>query len=131
MERELTFQAYYASNLLYIATLWATKISTLFLILRLAVQKIHTRTTSIVLAATGVLSLVSLLLAALDCNLNEPWIFVGGQCSAQGSHWRAIAAFDIVSELAPFGVLCYILYHVQILRKKKAAIVAGFAFRLL
>ncbi|KAK4940170.1 hypothetical protein LTR10_019705 [Elasticomyces elasticus] len=124
-------KTYYAANLLYIATLWATKISTLFLILRLAVQRIHTRTTSVVLAVTGILGLVSFLLAALDCNLNAPWIFIGVQCSAEGAHWRAIATFDIITELLPFATLCFIINSVQIPAKKKLAIVAGFAFRLL
>ncbi|KAI1618475.1 hypothetical protein EDD37DRAFT_622808 [Exophiala viscosa] len=124
-------KTYYAANLLYIATLWATKISTLFLILRLAVQRIHTRTTTAVLGVTGILGLVSFLLAALDCNLNAPWIFINGQCSREGAHWRAIAAFDIITELLPFGTLCFIINSVQIPRSKKLAIVAGFAFRLL
>ena len=103
----------------------------ILLLLRLTAQASHALVIRIILGVTAALGLVSFLLAALVCDLKSPWIFIGEQCSGIGARWDAIAAFDIVTELAVIAGLFFVMYDVQLRRRKKLAVILGFAFRLL
>lgn len=87
--------------------------------------------TKIMLAVTSVLGLVSFLIIALQCSLSAPWNFIGKHCTGQAARWETVAVFDIVTELAIFFTLCFIMWDVQLRLSKKATVVVGFAVRLL
>ena len=72
-----------------------------------------------------------MFLIALNCNLSSPWLFIEQKCTGQSARWQAVAAFDIVTELIPFGLLIFIIHDVQMSWEKKLTVSTGFAFRLL
>lgn len=74
-------QASYASDILYILTLWLTKCSVGFLFLRLSPDKNHNMMSNMILLASTVLMAISVFLVALRCDLAHPWIFINGQCT--------------------------------------------------
>ena len=74
-------QGSYASDILFIITLWLTKCSAAFLFLRLTPNYYHVLASRAILAATTVWAVASILMVALRCNLVEPWIFINVQCT--------------------------------------------------
>lgn len=81
--------------------------------------------------ATVVLGLTSLLITALECDLSAPWTFIGEQCSGLRQRRKAVATFDIVTEVSMFATLVLIIIDVQLRLNKKLAVMVGFVFRLL
>ena len=73
-------QALYASDILYIITLWLTKCSIAFLFLRLSPDKSHKLVSNATLLVSTVLTVISILIVALRCDLANPWIFIDVQC---------------------------------------------------
>jgi hypothetical protein len=127
----ITIQAYYASDLLYIVTIWTAKCSVVLLLSRLTAQTKQARIARIVLGVTLLLGLVSFLIIALQCDLHSPWIFINQKCTGKGARWKTVAAFDISTELIMFATLFFIVSDLQLRWDKKATIILGFAFRLL
>jgi len=76
----LTEQISYASDILYVVTLWLTKCSVAFLFLRLSPINRHTLASKVVLLVATVFTFVSIFLVALRCDLAHPWIFINEQC---------------------------------------------------
>lgn len=85
----------------------------------------------IILGVTFALGLASFLMIALQCSLSSPWIFIEKHCAGKEERWKAVAAFDIFTELIVFSGLVYIICDVQLRWNKKFTIISGFTFRLL
>ncbi|KAK5049004.1 hypothetical protein LTR84_005426 [Exophiala bonariae] len=124
-------KAYYISDLFYVITIWIAKCSVILLLLRLTAKTEQALVANIILFATIVLGVVSLLITALSCDLSSPWIFIGKQCSGLAQRRKAVAAFDIFTELSLFATLVLIVSSVQLRLSKKLAVILGFTFRLL
>lgn len=66
----------FVSDIFYIITMWLTKCSIAFLFLRLSPDKRHNLASYIVLGASTIFMVVSVMVVTLRCNLAHPWIFV-------------------------------------------------------
>lgn len=75
------FQAAYSSEILYIITLWLTKCSVAFLLLRLSPQKEHNLASYAILGASTLFMVISVFIVAFRCDVAEPWIFINTQCT--------------------------------------------------
>lgn len=73
-------QAAFASDILYIFTLWLTKCSVALLFIRLTPEQKHIFASYVVLGGSTLLMIVSEILVALRCDISHPWIFVDNGC---------------------------------------------------
>ena len=74
--------ALYASDFLFIVTLWLAKCSMAFLFLRLSPNvRYHTLASKAALLLTLTLMFISVFVTTLRCDLSQPWVFFGAHCS--------------------------------------------------
>ena len=96
----------------------------------------------IVWGVGGVLAL------ALRCDLAEPWITIGANCTnlvsfsilstrwireptnIQLLRWQLISAFDVITEFIMLTLIIGLVFNLQMTFEKKFIVVLGFAFRL-
>jgi hypothetical protein len=137
----------YTSNLFYVITLGLAKCSVGLFLLRLSPDKRHNLASTVILVATVVLAVASLLTVALQCDLSRPWIFINAQCSnlvryrlnfvilfilnlSKLVRWQVVAAFDIITELALVANSIYLVHELQLPFEKKSIVVFAFVLRL-
>ena len=121
----------YATDILYIITLWLTRFSSVLFFQRLS-QKTRHEWASAVLFIGGAICAVSCLLAvALRCNLSHPWIFANQHCTGLFERWLAVTIIDIVYEIALFSVPLYIILGLQMSKRTKLKVLPAFGSRLL
>ncbi|KAL6702670.1 hypothetical protein ACN47E_001255 [Coniothyrium glycines] len=122
-------KAGFASQLLYILVLLASKLSVLFLYLRLSpggAHRLATWSTTIVSLAWALLAIV---LIAVPCNpiqaLDHP-----DTCTNRWPKWQAIGALDIVTELAIVAIATQLVWTLQMRLKTKLLVILAFSARL-
>lgn len=111
-------------------TLYASKCSVIFLFKRISADRLHSLAAWAVLSVCSVLGVVSIFLVALRCNLSQPWVQYGAQCSSLGAQWAAVTAFDIFTEVALFGMAIHLVWALQIDFRRKTKVVFAFGLRL-
>ena len=98
---------------------------------------------------TIVLAFVSTIIVALRCDLAHPWIFIGATCSnlvrlpaisacfpftdypLKFTRWQVVTAFDIITEVAIFSVIVFLIRGLQLSLFNKFTVILAFGFRLL
>ncbi|KFY95000.1 hypothetical protein V498_03592 [Pseudogymnoascus sp. VKM F-4517 (FW-2822)] len=123
-------KASYASDLLYIVTLWFTKFSVALLLSRLSSDKRHNWMSRVILLTAAIFATISIFIVALRCDISRPWIFINEQCSNLFVRWQVVLAFDIITELALVGSSVYLVQDLQVPLGKKIVVVLAFALRL-
>ncbi|KFY42604.1 hypothetical protein V495_04422 [Pseudogymnoascus sp. VKM F-4514 (FW-929)] len=123
-------KASYASDILYIVSLWLTKFSVAFLLFRLSSDKRHNWMSRAILLTAAILAAISVFIVALRCDLSQPWIFINEQCTNLLTRWKVVLAFDILTELALVGNSVYLVRDLHVPLGKKIVVVLAFALRL-
>ncbi|KAH8770203.1 hypothetical protein F5882DRAFT_411675 [Hyaloscypha sp. PMI_1271] len=123
-------KAAYSSELLYIITLWMTKCSVAFLLLRLSPQKEHKLATYSILASSTLFMIISVFILAFRCDVAQPWIFINTQCTNLLVRWEVETVFDITTELALFSASIYLVKGLQLSLSKKVTVIFAFGLRL-
>jgi len=124
-------KAAYASDILYIVTLSATKLSTAFLFLRLTPGRGHSIAIWSTISLTLVWTLISIFLIAIRCPGAHPWLDTTTEmCSNLFARWQFIAGLDIVTEAALFSISLYLIWGIQMSLKSKTIVVTSFGCRL-
>ncbi|OBT57700.1 hypothetical protein VE04_01952 [Pseudogymnoascus sp. 24MN13] len=123
-------KASYASDLLYIITLWFTKFSVALLLFRLSSDKRHNWMSRAILLAAAILGAISIFIVALRCDVSRPWVFINEHCSDLLVRWQVVLAFDIITELSLVGNSIYLVQDLQVPLGKKIVVVLAFALRL-
>ncbi|KFZ03048.1 hypothetical protein V502_11277 [Pseudogymnoascus sp. VKM F-4520 (FW-2644)] len=123
-------KASYASDLLYIVTLWFTKFSVALLLFRLSSDKRHNWLSKAILLTAAILGFISIFIVALRCDVSRPWIFINEKCLNLLVRWQVVLAFDIITELALVGNSVYLVQELQVPLGKKIVVVLAFALRL-
>ncbi|KAJ9612892.1 hypothetical protein H2200_002833 [Cladophialophora chaetospira] len=125
-------KAAYASNILFITTLWLTKCSTACLYLRLSPNHYHGLASKAALVGMTIVSLIiSIFMIALSCDLAHPWLFIRPQCTNLYTRWLVFAIFDIVTEVVLFALSFYIIHGLQMPWTRKGSVLVTFGLRLL
>lgn len=65
--------------MLYIVTVWLTKLSLSFFFLRLSPKRGHVRTSQVISVSAALTAIVSIMIVALQCDLSHPWIHINSQ----------------------------------------------------
>ncbi|ROV98038.1 hypothetical protein VMCG_07079 [Cytospora schulzeri] len=120
----------FASDILYIFTLWLTKCSVALLFIRLTPEQKHIFASYVVLGGSTLLMVVSEILVALRCDTSHPWIFVGNGCNDLFQRWQVVTAFDVITEVFLFGLAMYMLQGLKLKIEKKLVVLSAFALRL-
>lgn len=110
--------------------LYASKCCVVFLFRRISANRMHALVAWVVLAATLVLGVISVFLIAIKCDVSHPWIVWTGQCPTLGAQWAAVAAFDILTEFALFGMSIQLVWDLQTTLGRKGRVVFAFGLRL-
>ncbi|KAK0715148.1 hypothetical protein B0H67DRAFT_553733 [Lasiosphaeris hirsuta] len=121
----------FVADIIYLLALWLTKISIVYLFIRLSPDRNHIRAAYLCLAAATLFLVVTVFTTCLRCNLAAPWLFVGEQCPGLLARWQATAAFDITTEVGLFAVAVYMTQGLQLDRSKKSVVLFAFGLRLL
>ncbi|KXL42396.1 hypothetical protein M433DRAFT_358504 [Acidomyces richmondensis BFW] len=120
----------YAAEILFIIALYLIKCSVVLLYNRIAPDRQHSIAGWAVLGISIIFGICSVFLVALRCDLSQPWIQYGKQCDSLYAQWVAIATFDIISEVALFGLSINLVWGLQTSISRKMRVVSAFSFRL-
>ncbi|KAE9378949.1 hypothetical protein N431DRAFT_327110, partial [Stipitochalara longipes BDJ] len=124
-------KAAYSSDILYIITLFLTKLSTAFLFLRLTPGRGHSIAIWSTISTTIAWVLISIFLIAIRCNPANPWLdTTTAVCSNLFARWQFIAALDILTEVGLFSISLYLIWGIQMSLKSKTIVVTSFGCRL-
>ncbi|KAK0620408.1 hypothetical protein B0T14DRAFT_567155 [Immersiella caudata] len=121
----------YASDIFYLLSIWLTKLSIVYLFIRLSPDRNHKRAARACLALTTVFSFVSVVVTCVRCNYSRPWLFINQQCPDMLARWQATAALDIIAEAALFAVAAYMTQGLKTSASKKSIVLIAFSLRFL
>jgi hypothetical protein len=85
----------------------------------------------ITLGLTTVLTVASIFMIAISCNISAPWAFIEQHCTNLWPRWQAFAAFDIFTEVLLGLMPILIVQSLQMSWSKKYIVLMAFSFRLL
>ncbi|KAJ5826559.1 hypothetical protein N7447_003322 [Penicillium robsamsonii] len=120
----------FAADILYLLTLYLSKCCVIAIYLRLTPSTRHKSILWVTFGFSTVGVIVSMLLIAVNCEANKPWVVPGEQCHNLFPRWQAIAALDISTELLLFTFSIGLVWDLQMPIPHKAVIMASFAARL-
>ncbi|EEA20052.1 hypothetical protein PMAA_039190 [Talaromyces marneffei ATCC 18224] len=75
-------------------------------------------------------AVASIAVLAARCSSPHPWSFVDGKCDYQGVMFRAIGAFNIITDVVLVFLSCAVLWTVQVSMGKRLRIISLLAIRL-
>ena len=128
----ISFQrAGYASQLLYILSIFLGKVTTLILLLALAPNKTYRLPMLIVVGGCIAWAVISLIASAFQCSVPKPYLYTTGQCFNQTAFWDVVGIIDIVLDLFIMALPAFLVYKLQLPFGKKLAVVTAFSFRIL
>lgn len=90
----------------------------------------HKKISYVALAVVSTAGVITIFLCALRCDLSEPWIQFGASCNSLFAQWQAIAAFDIATEIALFGMAVHLVWGLQTAVSGKLRVIFAFGLRL-
>lgn len=109
----------YISDIFHIFTLWSTKLSVAFLFIRLSPYQGHKLASYVFIGVSAMLVTISVFLISLQCNISQPWLFVGVHCPGLVSDFHELshtvlavmtwANRLLVSPLADYDLLRHLL----------------------
>ncbi|PWY69046.1 hypothetical protein BO70DRAFT_300147 [Aspergillus heteromorphus CBS 117.55] len=119
----------YVADILFLAGHCAAKLSVVLLLKRLGRHRVYLRLCVLQLGAIVLWAAVSTLAVALRCDPTHPWQL--NNCGFFVSGWRAITAFDVITEAFLLGLSIHLVWGIQMRRSQKAAVIFAFGIRVL
>ncbi|KAJ5591693.1 uncharacterized protein N7459_002062 [Penicillium hispanicum] len=119
----------YASNLLFVVGHGAAKISVCLLLKRLGRTKDYLLYSKILLGMVTVWTLASFLAVALSC-LPQDQLTTTQKCSNLDTAWKAITAFDVITDILTFGLSAFLVWGVQMRWREKGTVIFAFGTRI-
>ncbi|KAI9702963.1 MAG: hypothetical protein M1836_008177 [Candelina mexicana] len=122
----------YSSELLYIVTLFISKISVLMLLRQItfrAIAPLHRRLVFILGSVLTMWSVASAISSAFQCRLPTVWMVLGEDCFDQFSFWMSYGVLNILTDAALIVLPIYAVWHVQLTVKERWIVVGCFALR--
>lgn len=131
VENQHTLQKlYYAGALLFTLALGISKASVAAFLLRLAPFDPHRKVIKVVFYTILAWTLALFLAVALRCNLSQPWVFLGEQCTGLFLRWGILEGFGCFFEIVIFGIAVWLVFGLQIKQENLITVIVMFAFRL-
>ncbi|KAJ4992399.1 hypothetical protein SVAN01_02108 [Stagonosporopsis vannaccii] len=124
-------KGYYASELLYIASLCFSKLSILVLFYNVVVLRTHRCFVFGFSVCIFTWSVSSAAAVAFQCDLPKPWEIMTLRCFNTRVFWIIFCTIDAFTELFIVLLSVDLVAHLRVRMSRKAAVVACFAPRLL
>ncbi|KAK2788387.1 hypothetical protein FQN52_006711 [Onygenales sp. PD_12] len=124
-------KAYYASNILIIATLAAAKVSITSLIIAIQPPGRAVYLCYGIHALVCLWAFASILALTFQCDLPRPWTEESNTCVNQYALQISIGTFNILSDLIIIAVPVYVMFTVKIALKKRWIVSGLFACRII
>ncbi|KAF2126151.1 hypothetical protein P153DRAFT_369507 [Dothidotthia symphoricarpi CBS 119687] len=119
----------FAAQILYVATLFASKCSVLFLYLRISPGRSHKISSWTLLSASCIWIVIAITLISVPCN-PYGWTVGDKTCTNLWPKWQAISALDIVTEVFIFAIAVQLVWNLKMRTKSKLLVVLAFSARL-
>ncbi|KAG9189657.1 hypothetical protein G6011_06525 [Alternaria panax] len=119
----------FASQIIYILMLLASKLSVLFLYLRLAPGGSYRTVSWSLVALSCAWALVSVILIATPCNPAQTYTNADN-CTNRWPKWLSIGTFDIFTEIFIFLAAVHLIYSLQMRLRAKLLVIFAFSARL-
>ncbi|KAJ9656469.1 hypothetical protein H2198_004928 [Neophaeococcomyces mojaviensis] len=127
-------KSYYHGNILFVAALLFSKMSTIFLLTRLAPKPKIRRTCQAVGALFTIWALGSILGLALQCQLPRPWDYrqtETHQCSVNAAALNySVMVFDILTDIACIVIPITMLWNLQMAVQRRWSLIGAFGCRI-
>ncbi|KAK2879363.1 hypothetical protein FQN49_000951 [Arthroderma sp. PD_2] len=120
----------YAGDIFYLVALAFSRVGTFFLIARLTRQKNHLRAANLGAVGSLVVSVTSVFLICMRCDLSKPWDLITPGCSQTYSRWYTVETLGILVELYAAWVPIYLVWSLQMQIRSKFVVLFAFSFRL-
>ncbi|EFQ97430.1 hypothetical protein MGYG_00471 [Nannizzia gypsea CBS 118893] len=132
----------YAGDIFYLVALAFSRVSTFLLISRVTQQKNHLRAAHMGAIGSMVISITSVFLICMRCNLSRPWDLFSPGCPQivrtfppcverlAYSRWYTIETLGIIVELYAAWVPVYLVWSLQMHLRSKIIVLFAFSFRL-
>ena len=119
----------FASQLIYVFVILASKLSVLFLYLRLSPGGSHRIVSWSLVAMSCLWGLVSVILIAVPCNPVQTYTDADN-CTNRWPKWLSIGTFDILTEFFIFLAAIHLIYSLQMRLLTKFLVIFAFSARL-
>jgi len=130
---EIYARNFYYGNILFVATLLLSKISTIFLLTRLTPNHNIRRICQAVGAIFAIWALASILSLAFQCQLPRPWDYRKTdihQCSINAAALNySIMVFDILTDIACIVVPITMLWNLHMAAHRRWSLIGAFGCR--
>ncbi|KAF2724726.1 hypothetical protein K431DRAFT_300604 [Polychaeton citri CBS 116435] len=120
----------YVAQIFLLIVVYVAKCSIVMLFQRISPDRRHLMSVWAVLSVCITFFVISVFLVALRCDVSQPWIVYGQSCGTLIGQWKAVAAFDIISEVLLFFMSIQLVWDLQTPMVRKARVVFAFAMRL-
>ncbi|ORY15109.1 hypothetical protein BCR34DRAFT_598594 [Clohesyomyces aquaticus] len=120
----------FASQILYIITLFLSKCAVIFLYLRLSPGKGHAIASWSTLSISGMWALLAIILISVPCDPYKFWTQGALKCTGVYTKWQAIGAIDIIIEVLIFAISIYLVAGLNMRFGSKAMVIGAFSARL-
>ncbi|KAJ5382188.1 hypothetical protein N7517_000099 [Penicillium concentricum] len=119
-----------AADILYLFTLYLSKCCVIAIYLRLTPSTRHKSILWVTFGLSTAAIIVSVLVIAVNCEGNRPWVVPGEQCHSLFPRWQSITALDISTEVLLFTFSIGLVWGLQMPISHKFVVMGSFASRL-
>ncbi|KAK5698452.1 hypothetical protein LTR17_023656 [Elasticomyces elasticus] len=123
-------KAIYATDILFMMSLWTGRASVSLLLYRLAGASNKPRLYQSLTGIVGALGIISLLAVAVRPNYGQPWIYTAETNSSTLTRWAVNGALSIVSDLLAIALSVFLVWNLQMGTNAKTLVITAFSLRL-
>jgi hypothetical protein len=126
----ISYQAIYATELLFLLSTWTSKISVSFLFARLAQESNKSRlgwALSVLISTFGLISFISV---AIRPDTARPWLYHEGDVGSVLARWIATGVMSILTDIIVTGMSIYLVWNLNMVSKSKSLVITAFTLRL-
>jgi hypothetical protein len=126
-----SYQAIYATDLIYLLSTWTGKLSVSFLFTRLAQESNKSRLGWALSALISTFGIISFISVAIRPNTAQPWLYQNGDnFSPILARWIATGIMSILTDLIVTGMSIYLVWDLNMASKSKSLVITAFTLRL-
>ncbi|KAK4896489.1 hypothetical protein LTR27_005705 [Elasticomyces elasticus] len=120
----------YATDVLFILSLWTGRASVSLLLHRLAGASNQPRLYQSLTGIVGVLGVTSLLVVTIRPSYEHPWIYTAETDSSTTVRWAVNGALSILCDLLAIGFSVFLVWNLQMGTNTKTLVITAFSLRL-
>lgn len=123
-------QTIYATDIIFLFSIWSGKLSVSLLFARLAKESNKVRIGSGLTMLISVFSIISIFSVALRSNVSQPWVYQGDSAASTLARWIATGAMSVVTDIIVTILTIHLVWKLQMGSKPKSIVITAFALRL-